>query len=176
MPWKNGGGVTHEVARSDESDEPAWRVSIATIERDGPFSDFTGFDRTIVPVEGMGFELTFDDGERVVLDRADEPFRFEGEKKVECRLLAGPSRDLNAISRRSQWEHEVRAFSIGETIAIDAFARSFLYFAGDASAAHEDQTLALRAGDTLAFDADARVAAGAEIDTHVLLIRFTPRG
>jgi uncharacterized protein len=174
-PWKNGGGLTHEIARSDDAGEPAWRVSVATIDRDGPFSDFTGFDRTIVPVEGMGFELTFDDGERIVLDRWDEPYRFEGERKVHCRLLAGRSRDLNAIALRTKWEHEVRAFAIGERIAVDAFAHSFLYFGGEALAAHEDQEIAMRAGDTLAFDEPARIAVGAEIDTYVLLVRFTPR-
>ena len=57
-PWKNGGGVTREIARADESSEPEWRVSLATIDRDGPISPILrSYDRTIVPVAGAGFVL-----------------------------------------------------------------------------------------------------------------------
>jgi uncharacterized protein len=28
MPWKNGGGVTHEIARFGEGDDFLWRLSI----------------------------------------------------------------------------------------------------------------------------------------------------
>ena len=64
VPWKNGGGTTREIAVSED-----WRLSVATIEQDGPFSDFTGFDRTIVPIEGNGIELIFAPDQSVTLDR-----------------------------------------------------------------------------------------------------------
>ena len=111
-PWKNGGGVTHEIARSDKDGDAEWRISLATIDRDGPFSDFTGYDRTIVPLDGGGFELSFDDGSAVVLDRPGVPFRFAGEKKVFCRLLDGRSRDLNAMALRARWQHDVAALAL----------------------------------------------------------------
>ncbi|MFQ9621820.1 MAG: HutD family protein [Enterobacteriaceae bacterium] len=40
MPWKNGQGVTREVARYPEAGEYDWRISLATIRQPGPFSAF----------------------------------------------------------------------------------------------------------------------------------------
>lgn len=176
-PWKNGGGVTHEIARSDQSAEPEWRVSLATIDRDGPFSDFAGYDRTIVPVEGAGFELTLDDGQRAVLDRLYEPFRFSGEKKVWCRLLEGPSRDLNAMTLRSLWLHDVTALVLSsKVLAFDCTGSSLLYFSGDAQVRHDGEVLVLQAGDSLACDEPVRLALEARApDARVLAIRITPR-
>ena len=135
-PWKNGGGVTHEIARSDKSGDAEWRISLATIDRDGPFSDFSGYDRTIVPLDGGGFELSFEDGSAVVLDRRCVPFRFAGEKKVFCRLLDGRSRDLNAMTLRAHWQHDVAAVPLSHApVTFDAPAESFVFFAGAASAA-----------------------------------------
>jgi environmental stress-induced protein Ves len=157
-PWKNGGGVTHEIARSDESREPDWRISLATIDRDGPFSDFTGFDRTIVPLDGAGFELAFDDGSAVVLDLRCVPFRFAGERKVQCRLVGGRSRDLNAMTRRSRWEHDVTALALSQSqLTFDAPADSFVFFAGAATAACGNEAFDMRDGDTLVCSAAVRL-------------------
>ena len=80
-PWKNGGGVTREALRVPPSGDPfQWRVSLAQIDASGPFSDFTGYDRTLVLLEGGGLSLEFPDGERALLqscllytsDAADE--------------------------------------------------------------------------------------------------------
>ncbi len=49
-PWKNGGGVTREIVCQPPGAGLAafdWRVSIATIASDGPFSLFAGIDRVI---------------------------------------------------------------------------------------------------------------------------------
>src|SRR4029453_18819910 len=62
IPWKNGGGITHDVALSGAGpDDFAWRVSIADIERPGPFSSYPGIDRSFVPVHGK-VRLTRGDG------------------------------------------------------------------------------------------------------------------
>ena len=53
MPWKNGGGTTTEVAVSPEGaglDHFDWRISMARVEQDGPFSTFPGIDRTLQQV------------------------------------------------------------------------------------------------------------------------------
>jgi environmental stress-induced protein Ves len=47
ISWKNGGGTTREVVTQPPGaafDEFNWRVSIATIASDGPFSTFPGVD------------------------------------------------------------------------------------------------------------------------------------
>jgi environmental stress-induced protein Ves len=177
-PWKNGGGITHEIARCDGGAGPEWRVSLATIDSDGPFSDFSGYDRTIVPLDGAGFELTFDDGERVVLDQRYEPYRFAGEKKVECRLLAGRSRDLNAMTRRAAWQHDVRAIALSEEPrAFDATAPSLLFAAGAVRVRYGSESIDLRDGDTLACDVTTTLSLTAIAPGAVVLaIAFILRG
>jgi hypothetical protein len=102
MPWKNGGGHTLEIA----SDPPgsgvsafAWRVSVADIERDGPFSAFPGVDRTLVLLAGHGMWLT-GAGTPLELHTAYEPVDFPGEAAMHCALIDGPTRDFNLMVRR----------------------------------------------------------------------------
>jgi len=48
MVWKNGQGITHEIAREPAlGDAFLWRLSIAEVAADGDFSLFPGADRTI---------------------------------------------------------------------------------------------------------------------------------
>ncbi len=176
-PWKNGGGVTHEIARSDKDGDAEWRISLATIDRDGPFSDFSGYDRTIVPLDGSGFELSFDDGSAVVLDRRCVPFRFEGEKNVFCRLLDGRSRDLNAMTLRAHWQHDVAALALSHApVPFDAPANSFVFFAGAASAVCANEAFDLSDGDTLACGEAVRLELRSSSEgAFALTIRFIPR-
>ena len=60
MPWKNGGGETIEIAVSPEGatlDAFDWRVSMARVERPGPFSVFIGVDRTLALLDGEALAL-----------------------------------------------------------------------------------------------------------------------
>ncbi len=103
VPWRNGGGFSRVIAGGDEE---GWRLSVATISHDGWFSDYSGFDRTIVPIEGDGMELSVD-GVVKRLQRQYQPFSFSGDAKTTCRLLRGPTRDLNVVTRRDRWSHTV---------------------------------------------------------------------
>ncbi len=110
MPWKNGGGSTLQLAIHPPGatlDSFEWRLSLATVGRSGPFSSFPGCRRTLMLVEGDGFELDVD-GRRVVLDRPLEPVTFDGAARVECRLRGGPSRDLGLITRGCSGELSAR--------------------------------------------------------------------
>lgn len=103
MPWKNGGGVTHELAVSPAGagfDDFVWRASIAEVNRDGPFSVFAGIDRTLVLLDGAGFTLQLDQTEQQTLDQPYQPFRFPGERAVTVSLRGGPTRDFNLMIRR----------------------------------------------------------------------------
>lgn len=102
-PWKNGGGSTREIAAyppGSSFDDFAWRVSIADVGADGPFSRFPGIDRTIVLLDGNGMKLILDGAGEHRLDQPFEPFEFEGEAKVAAVLLDGPTRDFNLMVRR----------------------------------------------------------------------------
>ena len=53
MPWRNGGGVTTEIAIAPDGaglvgERFLYRVSIADVMSDGPFSRFEGYDRHIM--------------------------------------------------------------------------------------------------------------------------------
>ena len=91
--WKNDGGWTTEIAREpgDAARDFLWRISIADIESDGPFSSFPGVARELMLLAGSGIELDIDDGEPLRLTERFQRVRFEGESRVDCRLLAGPT-------------------------------------------------------------------------------------
>ncbi len=122
-PWKNGGGTTREIAAAPPGAGVAdfdWRVSVAEIASDGPFSAFPGVDRQIVLLEGAGVRLRGARFDRC-LDRPLEPFAFAGEEPVEASLLGGPSRDLNVMTRRGAARAELRVVAgRGDVPACDA--------------------------------------------------------
>jgi len=102
MPWKNGGGHTTEIAAHPTGSgfaSFAWRVSVADVVQDGPFSPFAGIDRTLVLLAGAGMRLT-GDGEPLELRTPFEPVSFSGESTLHCSLMAGPVRDFNLMVRR----------------------------------------------------------------------------
>ena len=128
MPWKNGGGLTREIAKDESSDPPAWRISIATIDRSGPFSHFTGYDRTMVPLSGVPFELHFRDHDTIVMRELYHSVSFRGEWETECRLLAGPAEDLNVMTLRSSLAHRVQILDVAnEEVRLESDAIHFLY-------------------------------------------------
>lgn len=105
-PWKNGGGVTREIVCQPPGAHMAnfdWRVSIAHIASDGPFSAFPGIDRVITLLSGGGVHL-LGDGDPVDhrLDTPLAPFAFAGEAAIHARLLAGDCHDFNVMTRRSK--------------------------------------------------------------------------
>lgn len=94
-PWKNGGGVTREIAALRIGGVLAWRLSMADVASDGPFSNFTGLARILTVLEGNGMDLNSPNGSLAALYGA--PVRFDGGLSVECRLRDGPVRDLNLM-------------------------------------------------------------------------------
>ncbi|MEU2390584.1 HutD family protein [Streptomyces sp. NPDC007369] len=102
VAWKNGGGVTREIAAWPEGagmDDFAWRVSLAEVAVDGPFSAFPGVDRTLTLAEGAGMDLTVA-GARRVVDERFAPQDFPGDAPTGCRLLDGPVVNFNVMYRR----------------------------------------------------------------------------
>ncbi|MET9604308.1 HutD family protein [Streptomyces sp. NPDC006512] len=105
-PWKNGGGVTREIAARPEhagTADFAWRVSLAEVDTDGPFSVFPGVDRTLTLAEGAGMDLTVA-GERRLVGERYAPRHFPGDRPTDCRLLDGPVVNFNVMYRRDRTE------------------------------------------------------------------------
>src|SRR5476651_1890462 len=98
VPWKNGGGVTHEMIREPPTGDPfLWRVSIAQIDASGPFSNFAGYERNMVLLRGAGLRLRFSAGPDKHLDDIGDMAVFDGAAAPECELNLGPCADLNLM-------------------------------------------------------------------------------
>lgn len=121
--WKNGAGWTREIHaepvaspgegadagdagadRGVAAEEWSWRLSIAEIEQDGPFSVFPGVDRELVLLQGHGLRLRFEDGAEHVLVPPFQRLRFAGERGVVGELTDGRTEDFNVMWRRDRVE------------------------------------------------------------------------
>ncbi len=114
-PWKNGGGTTEDVwivPQGAGHDDFDIRLSLATIDRDGPFSAFPGIDRTITLVGGDAFVLDFGNGRQQRMDML-QPFSFDSALTPSSRLTLGPSHDFNVMTRAGRWRHEVKVVRDG---------------------------------------------------------------
>lgn len=108
VPWKNGGGVTREVAAYPPGagiDDFEWRISLADVAVAGPFSSFAGIDRVLTVLEGR-LLLRFADG-RVEDLAPGAPCAFSGDAVVHGTPLEGRVRDLNVMTRRDAWTAKV---------------------------------------------------------------------
>jgi uncharacterized protein len=141
LPWKNGGGITHEAVREPETGDPfRWRVSIAHIDSSGPFSDFSGYQRTMVLLRGTGVTLKFEGGESRELRSVGQLVKFDGAGQTYCELLDGPCVDLNLMV----------------ATAIDVDCRVARLDAGVAvSAAPDQSTVIFGIDDPLLLESDA---------------------
>lgn len=109
VPWKNGGGSTTTIAIGPPDagfDDFDWRVSLATIAEDGPFSRFPGVDRTLALVDGHGMTLDIDGGERVIICESGPVLAFDGDSEVVAKLNRGPTTDFNVMTRGERCYHQ----------------------------------------------------------------------
>lgn len=147
MPWKNGGGVTRELARCPQGDEFDWRLSVAEVATDGPFSQFPGIDRLLVLLSGGGMDLTVvETGEVERLRQPLHTHRFAGEMAIDATLVDGPTTDLNLMWRRDRFDASVRHLPL--PVGYDPVRRTMLVFVVDGGATLADGTM-LRAGDVV---------------------------
>jgi environmental stress-induced protein Ves len=159
-PWKNGGGSTTEIAvwpPGAQFDAFDWRISLAAIAADGPFSVFPGIDRTLTLVDGGGVDLALDDGRSVAL-RPDHPtFVFAGELKIDASLAHGATTDFNVMTRRAHWVHRLERVRFSGHRQVSRNRATTLLFLADGGQvqchSHGNQ-FQLTRGDTLLLDLD----------------------
>jgi environmental stress-induced protein Ves len=178
--WKNDGGWTTEIARDPVGDgDFRWRISIADIERDGPFSAFPGVSRDLVLLAGNGIELDIGDVPTLRMTERFQRVHFEGEANVDCRLLAGPTRDFNVMARRAAVRAEVVARPLVGSMVL--FAESGVVWiahalSGSAQARADGQSVALATGDTLRVDFEDRSSGRVVIEGggEIVLVKLAP--
>jgi environmental stress-induced protein Ves len=164
MPWRNGGGVTREYLVHPGTDGFEWRVSVAEVASDGPFSEFAGYERVLTLLGGAGMALGLEDGASVVLDRPLQHHRFPGEAAVHATLLGGPTTDLNLFWRRDLWEATVQV--VQAPCRLHGGKPTLAYVAAGAVRLGDVQ---LEAGDLLV--ADGSLDAEGEADLVVFELR-----
>ena len=170
--WRNGGGRTRELLAWPSADAWSLRISVAEIERDGPFSAYPGVRRWFAVVDGAGVALSFQAGERMCR-RGDAPLSFDGGDAPGCRLLDGPTRDLNLMARRGCAAlHPVRR---GEAWKDSCMLRGlYAAVAGEWQAGADAQ--AVDAGTLLWVDGTGYDDLGEPAAVHVAAWRFVPTG
>ena len=113
MPWANGLGETIELMRfpsGSSMDEMEFRISVASLNQPGPFSRFSGLERTLMVLDRSEIDLSID-GFRERLSQFDQ-LTFDGESATELISLTGAARDLNVMSRTEVWTSNVTAFQL----------------------------------------------------------------
>jgi len=113
LPWRNGLGSTVELLAETPNKNKAfsWRLSIASVANDGPFSDFSGYDRTLLLLEGYGITLNKPNGIFKVLNSSLDYANFKGEDLIDATLHHGPIKDFNIMTLRSICTSSVTAIS-----------------------------------------------------------------
>ncbi len=190
--WKNGLGWTREIARGqvlggvfvESIDEPGqpdwdWRLSIAQIDEDGPFSTFEGIDRTLVLLEGHGMTLTFDDGEVVALAAPGKTIDFAGERSLRCTLTDGPTFDFNVMWRRDRLTAAIERQAVMQPMRIDSGTTEQVVlhvFAGTMRIVADGRFVHAGPSDTILLQAGsaATLEPGGSVD--LLIIRFEASG
>ncbi len=180
--WKNDGGWTSEIARCDDPQGAAgaflWRVSIAEIERDGPFSVFPGIQRELLLLEGEGIELRCGDAAPRRLTRRFERLRFSGETPVDCRLLDGPTRDFNVMVQAGRIEAQVLTRPlVGSMVLLPEPGVEWLVHVatGTARARRAEQRIELETGASLRVDFASAEAGRAQLEGagELILVKLT---
>jgi environmental stress-induced protein Ves len=99
MPWRNGGGTTRELAAWPRgTDDWRWRVSVAEVVADGPFSRFEGVSRWFAVLSGAGVRLDLGARSHRLLASSD-PLCFDGALAASCTLVDGATQDFNLMTR-----------------------------------------------------------------------------
>ena len=164
MRWKNGAGWTSEILKVHQGEDRdtndwAWRLSIAEIETDAPFSAFPGVDRELVLLSGNGLRLRFDDGGSHSLLPPHSKLRFAGERPAFGELIDGPTRDFNLMWKRDVVSAELWHRPLAGTMVLfvdpgDTWAIHLL--AGQARFADESGLGEVNLGDTAIVRAGQR--------------------
>ena len=131
MPWANGGGVTTELlAHKDAvSGRMLWRLSMAGVASEGPFSHFAGYDRILVLIEGRGLRLSHADGTGHDLSNVYDLASFPGDGETHATLAHGPIRDFNVIADRSTFRPSVIVTGTGNNNRVSIHASVLAVFA-----------------------------------------------
>ena len=159
-PWKNGGGVTVDIADAyapgvapGSWSGMLWRFGRTEIVTAGPFSDLSGFDRILTVIGGRGLLLDIEGGRTLDVREPYRPMRFRGEDRIVSRLEAGPVAVLNLMADRKRYVIDVAIVGDG-VVALDGEIN--LVYALEQSALDIGEGASLAPDETLRIEGAGR--------------------
>ncbi len=125
--WKNSGGSTKQLLiwpKGADLSNFDFRISIATISSDGPFSIFPGIDRQLCILEGEGVRLNIKGNDleqsgEIILRPNDLPFFFSGETQIDSMLLDNQILDFNVMTRRGNYTARIERIECNGKVQIE---------------------------------------------------------
>ena len=116
IPWKNGRGelvvIDSEGSQSWQNMGVAWHFGRTAIAEEGPFSDYTGYERLQVVTKGAGLVLLAPDA-AIDLRTPMRPQRYDGATPIRTLLEQGPVEVVNLIANRARFDIELRVCAAG---------------------------------------------------------------
>ena len=150
MPWANGRGTSYEIASDrNEAEEWTWRLAMAPVNEDGPFSRIECVNRFLAVVEGAGMLLSVD--RKKLQCQPMQVVRFRGDAITEAMLTDGPILDVNLMIRRKEADGEMTIVSQVGPLEV---ASIVVAVGGSAQVQCGDSTIDLEPHDSI-LDCDA---------------------
>ena len=145
MPWANGRGTSYEIASDrNDADNWSWRLAMAPVNEDGPFSRIECVNRFLAVVEGAGMMLSVD--RKKLQCQPLQVVRFRGDAITDAVLTDGPITDINLMIRRKEAEGEM--IIVSEPGPLDS-ASIVVALGGSAQVKCGDSTMDLEPHDSL---------------------------
>ncbi len=129
IPWKNGQGETTELAINEQGNLAHfdWRLSIASVVNDGFFSNFNGYHRNLVLIEGAGLSLTHDNEKTDKLNNILDIASFSGGCKTYGELTQGSIKDFNIITNNEKILPNVHCFLKEQQVTVKLLKNSMCF-------------------------------------------------
>lgn len=125
--WRNGRGVSWEIASDGEADDFGWRMALAEIGGDAPFSPYPGVDRVFTLLSGDGLDLDVAGIGTLTVAERFAPVAFPGEAETRCRLRGGACRALNLFTNRKRFAAQVTIHETGGPRAVGHHGLTLLF-------------------------------------------------
>jgi uncharacterized protein len=179
VPWKNGGGVSvdiagayHRGAGANEWSEVLWRLARTRIDKPGPFSHLSGYDRILSVIKGRGLVLKPAEAPAIDAREPFRPVRFPGEWRIVSELEAGSVGVLNLITDRLDVTGDVDFLAKGMERKLGADI-NILYAPTGAALSIDDEKLVLAPDEAIRLQRRAvlRANSGMIASVSISLIR-----
>jgi uncharacterized protein len=133
QPWRNGGGLTREIAAHPPGstlEDFDWRISTAEVTAAGPFSPFPGIDRTLAVLAGE-LSLVLDGKPSVTLSTESAPLSFPGDAPASASPVTPAVTDLNVMTRRGAFSAKLERCPVEDAVKFAFTAITTILIAGE---------------------------------------------